>query len=406
MKLSSGTAPKYHRPVSPLRPIHAVVLFLSALAVRIMWVPNWDRLVFDGHESLYRDAFLGESVRASTQAYPLLTFLYGCLGTLSQDPRILILFSALVGSFAVLGTAVWIGRWVEPKAGLWAGVLVCLLPEHAAWSTSAYNVVLPHALIVWAFALGGRHAMLLASIAATLRIETALLTPWLGWKGLVGGLIGAGGSLSFGMELPPGLGDSLAFDFNWPMLSYLGPPVLILSLFGLGRGKRWWLFAIALWVHGVGSAFDDYGARHALLGGVALCGLAASARSMWVPIIVTAGLGWNTVELANDWYAPDRGTVAAKAVDLPPPPKPCVEVSEEPILVGQKIPSHIHFFRGTIDAECVIWGEEFWHSQWSSRGLADRAERMRLLYKMEPIASYKPAGGGPVRLYHRLERRW
>jgi hypothetical protein len=406
MKLSSRTAPKYHRPVSPLRPIHAVLLFLSALAVRIMWVPNWERLVFDGHESLYRDAFLGKSVGASTQAYPLLTFLYGGLGTLSQDPRILVLFSAVVGSFAVVGTAVWIGRWIEPKAGVWAGVLVCVLPEHAAWSTSAYNVVLPHALIVWAFALGGRHAMLLTSIAATLRIEIALLTPWLGWKGVVGGLIGAGGSLSFGLELPVGLGDSLAFDFNWPMLRYLGPPVLFLSLLGLGRGKRWWLLAIAIWVHVVGSAFDDYGARHALLGGVALCGLVASARSVWVPLIVVAGLGWDTFELADDWYAPDRGEIAAKSVDLPAPPKKCVEVSEEPVLVGQKLPSHIRFYRGEIDADCVIWGEEFWHNQWSSRGLKDRAERMRLLYTLEPIGTFKPAGGGPVRLYHRLERRW
>lgn len=406
MKLSSRTAPKYHRPVSPLRPIHAIVLFLSSLAVRIMWVPHWDRLVFDGHESLYRDAFLGESVGASTQAYPLLTFLYGALGALSQDPRILVLFSALVGSFAVVGTAVWIGRWIDVRAGLWAGVLVCVLPEHAAWSTSAYNVILPHALIVWAFALGGRYALLLASLAATLRIETALLTPWLGWKGVVGGLVGAGGSLSFGLELPQGVGESFAFDFNWPMLRYLGPPVLILSLLGLGRGKRWWLLALAVWVHIVGSAFDDYGARHALLGGVALCGLVAATRTVWVPVIVATGLGWETVELADDWYAPDRGVIAAMSVDLPVPPKDCVEVSEEPVLVGQNNPSHILFYRGDIDAECVIWGEEFWHNQWSSRGLQDRAVRMRHLYTMDPIGAFHPSGGGPVRLYHRLERRW
>jgi gamma-glutamyltranspeptidase/glutathione hydrolase len=51
---------------------------------------------------------------------------------------------------------------------------------------------------------------------------------------------------------------------------------------------------------------------------------------------------------------PDDGVIAAEAQNLDVPAKDCVEVTEEPVLPGQALPSHVRFYRGeiakTIDA--------------------------------------------------------
>jgi hypothetical protein len=368
---------------------------------------SWSRLVFEGHESLYRDAFLGVSVRASTQAYPVLTGIYALLGQATNDVRALVVFSALAGAAGVIGAAVWVGRTVSPKAGLWAGVLISVLPEHVAWSTSAYNVILPHALLMWAMVFRGRWAYLLCAMAVSMRAETILLVPLAGVGGFAGGLTGLGVLLFTGIQFTQVTPATLAFDINWPMVTYLGPVVLGLSVMGLRAAGGWKLMLIAAWVHAVGSGFDDYGARHALLGGVALCGLTAAARWVWVPSLALIGLSYATFERASQWNASDDGEIAVSARNLGPPPlKQCVEVTEEPHVPGQAMPSHARFFRGELDQDCVLWGEEFWHRSWSSRGLMDRAQRMRVLYTMEPVGALIPSNGGPVRLYHRLERRW
>ena len=122
----------------PIRPRAAIAIGLLALIVRLAVVPSWDRLAFEGHEALYLQAFRGGDVPASTQAYPLLTALYRLLGWVSQEPLVMVGLSVIAGVAAVLGAAVWIGRWIGPTAGIWAGVLVALLPEHAAWSTSSF----------------------------------------------------------------------------------------------------------------------------------------------------------------------------------------------------------------------------------------------------------------------------
>ena len=406
MKCGSSPTPLYHLRVKPFHTSHALALFLAALVVRLGWMPTWSRLVFEGHESLYRDAFLGEPVRASTQAYPVLIGIYQALGQFSQDERALVVFSAVVGALAVLGSAVWVGRIFSPRAGLWTGVLVTLLPEHVAWSTSAYNVILPQALIVWALVFRGRLGFVLCALAVSMRVELVLLTPLVGLRGVLGGISGVGVLIAWGITFTHVRDAGLAFDFNWPMFRYLGPPVLLLSLAGLHSKKGWLLFAAALWVHAVGAGFDDYGSRHALLGGVALCGLVATARSVWIPVIATVALGVGTIDLAQSWHAPDDGAVAREAEKLSGPPAGCVEVTDEPPVSGQALPSHVRFFRAEIDSDCVMWGEEFWHRSWSSRGLNDRATRMKTIYTMKPVGALKPRNGGPVRLYHRLEKRW
>ena len=103
--------------MKPLLPSHTLAIFLAALVVRLGWMPTWSRLVFEGHESLYRDAFLGESVRASTQAYPVLTGIYAILGEFSQDPRALVVFSAV-------GVAVVAPAELLPQGGVGVDVPV------------------------------------------------------------------------------------------------------------------------------------------------------------------------------------------------------------------------------------------------------------------------------------------
>jgi len=368
---------------------------------------QWSRLVFEGHESLYRDAFIGTSVRASTQAYPVLTGIYGLLGGLTHDVRALVVFSALTGAVGVVGAAVWIGRTLSPKAGLWAGVLISVLPEHVAWSTSAYNVILPHTLLVWALVVRGRWAYLLCAVAVSMRAETILLAPLAGVGGLAGGLTGLGVLVMMGIEFPQIGPTSLAFDINWPMVVYLGPAVLLLAVAGLRSPGGWKLLMIAVWVHAVGSAFDDYGSRHAVLGGVALCGLVAGSRAVWVPVLAAVGLIVATFDRVSEWNAPDDGSIAEAAKTMGAPPiSTCTEVTEEPHVPGQALPSHARFFRGELAEECVMWGEEFWHRSWSSRGLMDRAQRMRVLYTLEPVGALFPKNGGPARMYYRLEKRW
>jgi len=398
--------PKYHWVVVQPRPLQLSALFISALLIRLMWVPTWSRLAFEGHERLYLNAFEGQSVGPSTAAFPALTLLYGGLGKITQDPRALVVFSAIIGSLGVVGLAVWVSRELNPRMGLWAGALAVMLPEHAAWSTSAYNVILPNTLLIWAMALGGRWAVIGSALAGMIRVETVFLAPFAGWRGLVGGLIGVGVTVWSGVEFPQIVGGSAAFDVNLPMLRFIGPPVLLLGLMGVRGPRGLRLLGMVVWVHIVGATFEDYGARHALLGGMLMLGLVANARWTWVPMLAAVGLAVSTMSLRDQWHALDDGTVAAEADGLGAPPTDCVEVTEEPTIPGQVLPSHVRFARGDLESPCVIWGEEFWHRGWSSRGLMDRATRMRTLYKMEPVGALVPGGGAPVRLFHRLEPRW
>ena len=233
-----------------------------------------------------------------------------------------------------------------------------------------------------------------------------LLAPLIGFRGFLGGVAGLS-SLSFmGVTFPQVRPDALAFDINWPMLEYLGPSALLVAVLGLRDPRTWRFLLVIIGVHAVGSAFDDYGARHALLGGIALCGLVGAVRTVWVPLVVAVALSFSTFELSQIWHASDDGAIAVEAQGLSAPPPGCIEVTEEPYVPGQALPSHVRYFRGDVTADCVLWGEEFWHRSWSSRGLRDRAQRMRTLYKMEAVGALQPVNGGPVRLYHRLEKRW
>jgi hypothetical protein len=402
--------------------VPSAVLFLGALLVRVGMMDGsrmpdaaaldahiaqgWVRRLtpFVGHEDLLLRAFSGDAPDPSSQAWPLAIALAQGLGLLTHDPRALLVVSVVSGALAAVGVAAWTGRHFGRVAGLWAGVLVALLAEHAAWSTSAYPVMPAHALLVGAFVVRSRWgAALLIGLACSLRPDLAPVALLRGLPGLVGLPVAA----AWVLLLPtPSLTSPLqALSVNWPMVRYLGPPVLALGVLGLGDRRAWGLLGAALLVHVAGSGFADYGARHALLGGVVMCALVGVAADRWghiVGLAVALGLASDTASVARVWHHPV--VPAAATLDLGPPPPDCVEVTEEPPIPGQPLPSYLQHWRGELVADCVMWGEEDQHSAWTSRGLRDRALRMRTLYQLEPLGQ-RTVGRDRVRVYHRLERR-
>ncbi|NOY27288.1 MAG: hypothetical protein GXP62_15580, partial [Oligoflexia bacterium] len=318
---------------------------------------------------------------------------------------VLVALSAVAGASAAVGLGLWTARRFSTAAGLWAGLFAALLPQHAAWSTSAYNVALPTTLLVWAFVVRRRWlALLLVALAVSMRGELGLLAPFVGLPGLVGPPLAAAWFHSLGT---PDLGDPwLSLRMNLPLLRYIGPPVLLVGLLALRDRRAWPVAAFVLYTHVIAAAFPDQGFRHELLAGLAacaLCGVAATRIRLVPGLVVLVGLALGTHKIAQRWYAAPV-LPEAELVGLPPPDPSCVEVSDEPPIPGQALPSHVGLWTGQIQAPCVLWGEAGIHRTWTSRALADRALRMRTLYRLEPVAVRRDPGG-PILLY-RVERRW
>lgn len=404
------------------RPALAAV-FIGALLVRLGWVADLARLPdaqtlaahlaaatgrklapFVGHEDLLLRAFAGHPPDPSAQAWPAAIGLSRALGLLTGDPRVLIIAAALCGATSAVLAAIWTGRRFGTAAGLWTGVLVALLGEHAAWSTSTYPVMHGQVLLLGAFVVRNRWgAAALAAAAASLRPDLAPLALLRGLPGLAALPVAA----AHLWLLPgPAASDPLAaLASNLPMVRFLGPPILLLALGGLVERKAWPLLGVAALTHLLGSVFADYGARHALLGGVALCalgGVLAARTRQTAGLVLALGLAWDTHEIAQAWHT--SAPPAAAGLDLPEPDGTCIEVSEEPPIPGQPIPSHLT--HADTPSTCRIWGEEDQHAAWTSRGLRDRARRMRTQYRLTPTAKRTLGSGHRVRVYHRMEDRW
>ena len=392
----------------------AVAVFALAFAVRALVVPRWGllsharglRRAFDGHERAYLRAFQGEGLADASPAFqPVLGALYAALGSIVAHPGALVVFSAAVGAAAAVGVATWTGRRFGVGAGRWAGLLVALLPEHAAWSTSAYPVILPHALLVGAFvARRSGFAALCAFAAAALRPELAALALLRGAPGLAG-LAGAAVWLAMAGSAP--IDGSLAhlttvLRVNLSLVGFLGPAVLGLAALGLVDRRAWPIAGAVALNHALAAGFDDQGARHVLFGAVGLCALAGVAAARWgwaIGGVVAVGLAVQTRDLAQVWATP--ADLRPLAASLPPPSPGCLVVTDEPVLSGQEEPSHLLLWSAPPPPDaCVLWGEEGAHRAWSSRGLRDRARRMRAHYDPVPTAAAPVPGGW--RVYHRL----
>ncbi|MCB9780831.1 MAG: hypothetical protein H6742_19845 [Alphaproteobacteria bacterium] len=397
------------------------LLTLGALGIRL-WLVAWDRLlvpatpggafpplsVFDGHERGYVRAFLGQAPDPSMQAVPALTAAWGLLGRVTDDVRVLVGLCCLMGALCVPLVGRWAAHRFGTAAGLWAAACLALLPEHAAWSTSAYTVIPAQLLLVAGLtAQDKRVATLWLSLAACVRPEVALFGLARGWAGLFP--LGVG-LFWLSRLAAPHLGDPVvAVMVNLPMVAFIGPPVLLVGLLSLLPGdtarKAWPLLAFVLAVHVGTAAFFDQGPRHELIGGAAACVLVGAAAVRWkhVPgVIAVAGLALSLVQLKGIVHSPRPVPPAAEGrLDRGAVPAGCVEVSDEPPIPDQPIPSHVLVGRGIPHGDCMLWGEDPQHGAWSSRGLRPRALRMHTLYRLT-VEAERIDG---IRLY-RLEPRW
>lgn len=377
----------------------------TALVLRTCGVPLW-RHSFDGHELEYLSAFSGDEWSASTRVYPLLAGFYAAIGKLFSKPWILVAINISAGLFTVLAGGFWARKRWGDSAGWILAILLALSPTHAFWSTSIYNVALPQALLVCGIAWGGWRGAACFAAACLLRMELALLFPVVwglsDWRTSLGAL-SAGLNWSL-LDTAPHVTPPLeALQVNIWLPDFMGPlgsPLgLILVLMALQRHNAALLVG-ALWVHLVGSAFDDYGSRHALLGTLCLMALLSSTTG-WRKIlpILAGGLfcfQWTNLH-TNYHMTPERFEIELPNVPhVKSLPEDCTEVLDDPLAAH----SHWHM-RKNWPVGRLCWGEERIHRAWTSRGLQDRRLRMHRTTKLSPVFILDLPSG--PRLYYDLK---
>mgnify|MGYP000297469247 CR=1 FL=1 len=289
-----------------------------ALVVRLAVIPALLRYYPDGHEAEYWDIFRGARPlsRGGTVLYPAMQWMWWALGqVLPHRTGTLVISMSVVGA---LGAVVWgaaVRRWLGAWAGLVAALLVALHPVHAAWSSSAYNVILPwtlSAIVLWcsasiaterhpdtAVAWMGAAAFVLAVStrmdAAMVAVPAGLLVLLVAPSGMPLGRavrrrvsLGTLSALSFSLVFAalavwplvfpgevPGAGErAVSFSINRFWLAPHTPfdgwtSVLLLAVAAVGASLRRPVLGLVWAGCGVGvhllmASFDDYGDRHAL----------------------------------------------------------------------------------------------------------------------------------------------
>jgi len=374
----------------PARTIAELTLVaIVATWVRCSWLPL-ERHRFDGHEADYLAAFQGAVLEPSTRHMPLLAGAYRGLGRLTEAPDALLAVNLAAGVVTAVA-----GATLARRGRLATGLLLALSPTLVFWSANAYHVAIPLALTVVGAAVGGWWGAALFALGAANRLELALLAPAVaclgGWRVAVGavGALAGWPLLDSAPALTP-LATALPVNLQLPdFLGALGTPWGLLLVAASVRRRSLPLLAATAWVHVVGSCFDDYGTRHALLGAVTLAVLVGSSERRWVVAVALAWSAWQTHQVVTWYYAPDS-VFQATVPDLPEPP-PCTEVLDDPLARG----SHWHV-RDAWPEGTVCWGEERIHRAWTSRGLQDRALRMHRVYDPVPIGVLSLPGGPRV----------
>ncbi len=344
-------------------------LFALALGIRLLWLPALSAHVYDGHEAEYWDIFRGVRAvnRGGTVLYPSMQWLWWGLGrVLPHHPAVPVGIMAAVGALAAPVVAATAGRLAGRGAAGVAGLMVALHPVHAAWSSSAYNVVRPGTLAVvslWATVTTATErrpalarellAVAAAGLATLTRLELALLGPVLLavplvlrpagmppgralarlWP-LLPVLLGLGAVTAAGvwpLVYPgevPGAGErALSFCINrawtaplWPWsgagLGALAACVLV-GLWARPAPTLLWAGG-ALGLHLVMASFDDHADRHALMllplsallagQAVALPGRARALGGAAVAVLLATALG-GLVEMRGDYYADEDAFV-------------------------------------------------------------------------------------------------
>jgi len=324
-----------------LRPERGALPWLSglvgvALLVRLVVVPALDAHYYDGHEAEYWDIFRGvrEVNRGGTVLYPAMQWLWWGLGTVLPHHRVVpIVVMAILGALGCALGALAVQRWTTRTGGALAGLVLALHPILAAWSSSAYNVVVPWffaSVVVWSASVLARSrrpplsVVWVAGFAWALVAATRLEATWIAAPALLVALfdrapdqplgrrlracwtwalpvgIGAlvGGAAIVPLVFPgevPGAGErALSFLIN---RTWMAPYAPLDSLFGvvavlvlavlvvLQRHLAGGVFLVAsVGAHLVLASFDDFGDRHTLnsLFALALAVGVAGSADRWM----------------------------------------------------------------------------------------------------------------------------
>ncbi len=430
----------------------AAAVVLAGLVVRLGWLPALQAHSYDGHEADYLDLFLGRRSpdRGGTVLYPAMQWGYWLAGKVLPGSRGPVLMAAAASMVSIGAAAGVAGRLFGRGAAGWTALLLVLYGNHAFWSSSAYNVMIPLALslvclwgVVRATQDGALRFSLLAACAGALavgtRLEVAVVglpvlilllarppRPLLAHLGLLAGGAVFAALTAWPLVYPGGLPGEGERLFMWPMnlglLDYLAPwgglwvlPLVVIALLpapparhrvrarGLDRRAVLALLAWALVTHVVMASFDDYGYRHALSAGVALAMLCGGVLASWRrgPAVVLAAVlvlveVADTAEVARRYYASEEAfldTLPSNVERLPVAERPdCTVISEDRRVVGEEQLSHFNLLdpeesaRLRDQAGCLQWCLDLQDWRWSSRSVRDRALRLAHLYPLEPLA--------------------
>ncbi len=431
-----------------------------ALVVRCLVMPIWLH-EYDGHEAEYRDILMGERAltRGGTLLYPAMQWLYYLLGVVAPRPAAPLVLSAAAGLLAVAAAGGALGRLTDRRVGYGAALALAVWGNHAFWSSSAYNVILPHALAlvaIWALAVWIRGGPPLAAgllaggagaLAVATRVESwmwapvGLLLVLLHWprgglKALPGVLAGAAVAAlaSWYILFPghtPGEGQrAISWAVNRDLLAYWAPfdaPwTWIVPLVGFGLGLARWprtfapLLLLTVGSHALFATFDDYGFRHLLGGLVGVAGaLGALAMERWGwPLLGAAavGLGLHTADVSARYYADEDAFAASLDPGLPrwglEDLGECAVICEDGrVMPEEQQRSHFNL----LDADevegmrgergCVTWLYGVQDYRWSSRAVRDRALRVLHLYEARPLAVVEDPETGFVALAYEIGQR-
>lgn len=396
-----------HRSVFRVTPL-MIGFGAAALVVRLWWVPALDMHTYDGHEAEYWDLFRGmrAPTRGGTVMIPGMQWLWWLLGhVLPAWPKLPVALMSAVGvasaglvggTFGLLG-----GR----PAGLVAALIVIVNPAHAAWSSSAYNVILPFffcAMATFSAAWSTRQAVVPFTLklwvgmslvlAVSLRMDTGmialLIVSWLLTEGRSGstfvarlrawlpaGLVAilVAGACVWPMIWPGGLpGDgerSVAIFNNITFLDVYGPfggelglAVLLLAVIVVARQSVVLALSLVGFVvahHGMMVTFDDFGERHALVALPAFAGiLGLATRHLLGRGAALAALGLSVsglAEVSERYYGSEETYVAIldqepyrtlPRVDISEvPPSDCGWVAEDARVAADPVASHFNILR-------------------------------------------------------------
>jgi len=383
-------------------------LAVLAFVVRLWWIPALEAHTYDGHEAEYWDLFRGmrAPTRGGTVMIPGMQWLWWLMGhVMPAWPKLPVVLMSAVGvasiglvggTFGVLG-----GR----LAGVVAALILIVNPAHAAWSSSAYNVILPFffcAMATFSAAWSTRQASvsfgsklwvgLSLVLAISFRMDTGMVSLlvvfWLLTEGRAGSTVLSrlrswlpAGVLTvviamacvWPMIWPGGLpGDgerSVAIFNNITFLDVYGPfggelGLAVLLLAGIVVARERVLLATSLAAFAVAhhlmmATFDDFGERHALvvlpaIGG--LLGLATRHRLGQAAALAAVGLSVvGMTDISERYYGSedayavvlDTGAYGElPRVDISEvPPADCGWVAEDARIAADPVASHFNVLR-------------------------------------------------------------